>query len=219
MLAARRITGIVPTRRDPNRASIRVDGKAVATVSFRHVQDLNLHVGRPWDDALADAVAQAALYDKAMKRALNRLDRRAMSRRELDRKLKELEFDEPTRQRVLDRLAELGLLDDAAFARAIVRETLARKPAGRRLLQQKLFQKGIDRRVADAAIAEALDATDQSAAAVELVRKRLRSMQRLDPVARKRRLYGLLARRGFDPDAIDDALRAAAADIDAADSP
>lgn len=206
MLASRRITALRPTKRDPDRASIHVNGRVVATLSYRHISELRIEEGQVWDEALAQRVAETALYEKAMKRAMNRLNRRAMSRRQLDRKLTELEFDEPTRKRVLDRLESLSLLDDEAYGRAVVREAMSRKPAGPRLLQQKLYQKGIDRKLADRLIAEAVEPDDQVGKAVELAQRKLRSLSRFDAVTRKRRLYGLLARRGFGPETIGDAL-------------
>lgn len=206
MTADRQITAIVPSSRNPERASIRVNGRAVATLSNKHVADLDLRVGQPWTPELADRVAEAAQYDKALRKAMNRLARRAMSRRDLDRKLIDLEFDAPTRQRVLDRLAELGYLDDAAFGKALIRETVLRKPAGPFLLKQKLMQKGLDRTLIDRLVEDATETRDQTADAVDLLRRRLRSMQRLDPAARRRRLYGLLARRGYDIDTISNAL-------------
>jgi regulatory protein len=208
MLAASRITGIVPSRRDPTRVSIRVDGRAVATLSGRHIADLGLHIGQAWDGDLAAVVADAAEFEKAMKRAMNRLGARALSRRQLGRKLADLGFAEAVRDRVLDRLQELHLLDDDALARSVVRDVLARKPAGRRFLQQKLFQRGVDRAVADRAIDEVLGEVDQAQAATELARRRLRSLQRFDAQTQKRRLYGLLARRGFGGDTIDAVMRA-----------
>lgn len=213
MLANQRITALRPTRRSPDRATVRVEGKVVATLSMKRIAELGLEVGQPWNDELAEQVAQAATFDRAMKKAMNRLGRRMLSRRQLDDKLRTLEFEQPVRQRVLDRLTELNLLDDEAFGRALIRDILLRKPAGPRLLQQKLFQKGIDRSLADRLVAEAVEPDDQVEQAVSLTRKRLRSMQRLDGMTRKRRLYGLLARRGFAPDTIDQAMRAVADEL------
>lgn len=218
MLADQRITAITPTRRSVERATVRVAGKVVATLSTRRIAELGLEVGQPWDDALAQRVAEAATFDQAMKKAVNRLNRRMLSRRQLDEKLRGLEFEAPVRERVLDRLTELKLLDDEAFGRALVRETMGRRPAGPRLLQQKLFQKGIGRQLADRLIAEAVEPDDQVEQAVLLCRKRLRTMSRLDATARKRRLYGLLARRGFTPDTIEAAMRAVRAELADADA-
>lgn len=201
------ITALSPTKRDPSRVSIKVGRKHIATLSQKLVGELGLAVGQSWDDALADRVEAATVYDQAMRKALNRLNHRAMSRGQLDRKLRELEFDEPTRTAVLDRLAELRLLDDEAFGRALIRETLARKPAGPRLLQQKLYQKGLPRELIDRLVAEATaDSDDQREQATRFAETKLRSMQRLDLATRKRRLYGQLARRGFSPDVIRDVM-------------
>lgn len=211
------ITAITPTARDPRRATVRAGrggpngkgkGKVVATLPTREIEALGLHVDQPWDDALAARVEQAVHVDKAMRKAMNRLNRRAMSRRDLDRKLSDLGFDEPTRERVLNQLAKLKYLDDEALGRSLIRETRRAKPAGPRLLRQKLFQKGLDRTLIDQLLAEVRadpDAEPESEA-VELARRRLAQMARLEPAARQRRLFGLLARRGFEPETINAAL-------------
>ncbi len=196
------ITAIKPTQRNPGRLTVRVGRKVVATLPLGKIETLGLQVGQIWNDALAAKVAQAAVYDKALRQAMNRLNRRAMSRRDLDKKLKELEYDAPVREQVLDRLTELNYLDDEAYGRALVESTLRRKPAGPQLLRQKLYQKGLDRSLIEKLVGEATDAQDLAPGAVELARKKLQSMQRLDAETRRRRVYGLLARRGFNPDTI-----------------
>jgi regulatory protein len=81
------------------------------------------------------------------------------------------------------------------------------------LLRQKLYQKGIGRSLIEKLVGEATDAQDLAPGAVELARKKLRSMQRLDIDTRKRRLYGLLARRGFNPDTISSVMAELADEI------
>ncbi len=196
------ITAIKPTQRNPGRLTVRVGRKVVATLPLGKIETLGLQVGQMWDDALAAKVAQAAVYDKALRQAMNRLNRRAMSRRDLDKKLKELEYETPVRDQVLDRLTELNYLDDEAYGQALVESTLRRKPAGPQLLRQKLYQKGLDRSLIEKLVGEATDAQDLAPGAVELARKKLQSMQRLEAETRRRRIYGLLARRGFNPDTI-----------------
>ena len=205
-----RITSLDATRRDSNRVAVKIDGKFVTAISARSLRELRLEVGMQVDPALLRALEEAAVYDKALQKALDRLGRRAHSRRELDLKLRRLEYETAVRERVLDRLAELGLIDDRAFAEAVVRDTAARKPAGPRLLKQKLMQKGVEGETVDEVLADLAPTADQQAAqALELVRKKLPSMTRLDAATRKRRLYGMLGRRGFDYDAIESALRVA----------
>jgi regulatory protein len=111
---------------------------------------------------------------------------------------------------VVQRLTELELLDDRAYGQMLIRDLTRGKPAGPALLKQKLYAKGLDRKLIDELVAEATDDPDQQAEdATDFARKKARSMRHLEPEKQKRRLYGQLARRGFAPDAIRTAMDAA----------
>ena len=210
------IVAIRPTQRDANRATVRVGIKdsrkkprVVATLTTRIIADMGLHVGQAWTDELARRVEGGVGLDKAMRAAMARLSRRAMSGWMLRDKLRQLGHSSPVIEQVLERLAELDLLDDEQFGRALVRDTMARKPAGPALLKQKLFQKGIRGALADKLIAEATaDSDQQRDAAIAFAQKRAVSMASLDAPTRERRLYGQLSRRGFTPDTIRAAMEA-----------
>ena len=209
------ITAIHPTKRDPKRASIKVAGRYVAALPYKTIDELGLAVGMVWDDAIAAQVEQASTFDKAYNQALSRLNRRAMSSHQLNTKLRELEHDEDTRQRVIDRLIELGLIDDEAYGRALIREIQNRKAAGPHLLRSKLMQKGLDRNLIDRLIEETEpDHDDAVNQALELARRKLRSLRQVDTNTQKRRVWGLLARRGFNSDVIATAVQQAIADDD-----
>jgi regulatory protein len=98
---------------------------------------------------------------------------------------------------VLDRFTEVGLIDDAAFARAWVSSRQAGRGLARRALSAELRAKGVEPEVA----AEAVDEVDddaERAAARALVQRRLGAMSRLDRVTATRRLMGMLARKGYN---------------------
>ena len=97
---------------------------------------------------------------------------------------------------VLDRFGEVGLIDDAAFARMWVSSRQAGRGLARRALQAELRAKGVDAEVAAEAV-EVVDDDDERAAARQLVERRFRSMQRLDRATASRRLVGMLARKGY----------------------
>lgn len=209
-----RIVAIQPTQRDSQRATVRVSdakavpggklprGRVVVTLQLKHLDELGLKVGMAWTPALTEAVVAVAAYDRALRQALDRLTRRRMSRRELDRKLQPLGHTEPVREKVLARLTELGLLDDRAYAEALVRD-LQRRPAGPRLLRRKLYEKGIASELIDAVLAESAGCSqEQQTAALTLARKKLPGLQRVDAITRRRRLSGLLTRRGFSLEVI-----------------
>jgi regulatory protein len=97
---------------------------------------------------------------------------------------------------VLDRFGEVGLIDDAAFARMWVSSRQTGRGLARRALQAELRAKGVAPEVAAEAV-EVVDDDDERAAARQLVERRLRSMQRLDRATASRRLMGMLARKGY----------------------
>ncbi len=100
--------------------------------------------------------------------------------------------------RLLDRFEEVGLVDDAAFARSWVEQRRVRPRAGPAGLAQELRRKGIDDEVAREALDE-IDPDDEVEAARTLVRRRLRSVRDLDQQVAVRRLTGMLARKGYPP--------------------
>lgn len=217
-----RISALRPTNRDPLRSTVKVDGRAVGTLSQKLIDDLDLKIGSPFTPQLADAVAEAVIYDKAFRAATRRLARRAMSTGMIRQKLRTPPRPKRTKagdtrpprepdprtpdhviDQVLQRLDELGLMDDRAFGQALIRELTRSKAAGPMLLRQKLYAKGIDRKLIDELVAEATSDPDQQAdGATDFARKKIRSMLHLEPDVIQRRLYGQLARRGFTPDAI-----------------
>ena len=97
---------------------------------------------------------------------------------------------------VLDRFTEVGLIDDAAFARAWVSSRQAGRGLARRALSAELRAKGVDAEVAAAAL-DTVDPQEEWDAARRLVARRLPSMHRLDRPTAERRLMGMLARKGY----------------------
>ena len=229
----REITAIAAHSRDPERVVVRSGRAAVAVLKRDTAVELDLHVGQPLTTALVARLRDVAAVDKARQLALRILGQRAVSRAALIDRLQKREFSAETARRVADRLEAVGLLDDEAYGRAVLRQLTLAKPAGPRLMRQKLIQKGLDRALIDrlvaeatsgAAAEEALSGSADSATAVDspmtaldrLVARKLATMRGLDRATQARRLYGLLARRGFDYDqaseAVDRAFRSAEGD-------
>lgn len=129
---------------------------------------------------------------------LNQLTGQPRSRHELAEKLRAKGVPEDLGNRLLDRFEEVGLVDDEAFARMWIESRQPGKGLGRRALAHELRRKGIGDDVAREAL-EAIDPDDEEAAARALVRKKLRSLRRVDQATATRRLVGLLARKGHGP--------------------
>lgn len=130
---------------------------------------------------------------------------RDRTRHELEQALAKKQVPDHAAAEALDRLTEVGLIDDQRFADAWF-EAQQRRQRSTRALRHELRTKGVHDELVDQAAAAADDGADLQAAQA-LVAKRLPSLQRLDHQARYRRLAGQLARRGFGPGVISTVLR------------
>jgi regulatory protein len=131
----------------------------------------------------------------ARKILLDQLAGRARTRSELAAKLAQRHVPDDVAGRLLDRFEEVGLIDDAAFAREWVAQRQEGRGLARRALAQELRRKGIDDEVARDALG-VIEESDEVEAARVLVRRKLRSVRGLEPDTAVRRLVGMLARKG-----------------------
>lgn len=141
--------------------------------------------------------------------ALKLLERTRRTRRDLERRLKEKDFEAATITTTLDRLAEVGLVDDVEYARAWLAGRWGRKPSGWRRLVQELRGKGVSEEDAEKArelLSERGSAPDEVESAAKLVAQARKRYAKLDLHVQRQRLYALLARRGYDRDVIRRAL-------------
>jgi regulatory protein len=203
------ITAITPVPRHPGRYEVLVDGKRFATLSLDAIDRLGLVVGGGVA-GVEERIAQEAAALKVYDRALNMLAFRARSSAELARALVRKGEPKELADRAVVRLQEQGLLDDAAFAESFTRAKVLGAHQSKRRVQQDLARKGVARGVSDQAIATVFEeeGVDQREVVEQAARKKLRSLLRLDPVVRRRRLYAFLARRGYDGDDIRVAMHA-----------
>ena len=118
------------------------------------------------------------------------------TRQQLADLLAQRDVPEDAAEAVLDRFTEVGLIDDAAFARAWVSSRQAGRGLARRALSAELRAKGVEPEVAAEAVGE-VDDDDERAAARRLVERRAGAMRRLDRTTATRRLMGMLARKGY----------------------
>jgi regulatory protein len=145
---------------------------------------------------------------------------RPRTRAELAKALQRRGVDEEVAASVLDRYDEVGLIDDAAFARAWVTSRHAGRGLARRALANELRQRGVDSDLVNAALDD-LDGETEAATARALVDRKIRTMGSAPPEAMFRRLVGMLARKGYPAGvavgAVKDALAARAEAAEFAD--
>jgi len=148
--------------------------------------------------------------DRCREAALTLLERTRRTRADLSRRLRLKGYAEGVINGVLERLAEVGLVDDAQYARAFIQGRWGRRAAGWRRIEQDLRRRGVpagDIARARAEFMTAEPSTDEDDLARRVVRQAERRYVALEPHVRRQRLYALLVRRGFDGDIIERVLR------------
>lgn len=150
-------------------------------------------------------------YDVARQIVLRQLALAPKSRKQLRDKLRQRNCPDDVAEAVLDRMGEVGLVDDEAYAGMLVRSQQASRGLARRALARELRTKGVDDETARATL-ETIDPTAEREQAERLVAKRLRTMHGLDATVQTRRLAGMLARKGYPADLAMAVIREAIAD-------
>ncbi|MDF1808596.1 MAG: regulatory protein RecX [Phycisphaerales bacterium] len=201
------VTALRPCRDDPARVTLFVDRRRLGRISLETKADHDIEVGTRWDQNLSDLLTNELNQGNAFRAAVRILTKRSKSKFELSRKLKEYGYESDAISWAIDELTRLQVLDDENYARVFVRNQLARKPAGRRLLTGKLRERGIETEIINLVLDEALEDRDSLADARKLAQSAARSISdRHQPEVRVRRITGRLARRGFDYDTIRTAI-------------
>lgn len=127
---------------------------------------------------------------------LRKLSAQARTRSELSEALRAKDIPDDVAGRVLDRMDEVGLVDDATFARDWVASRQQRRHLSRRKLADELRAKGVAPELVDDALVDVAD-DDEYEAAMALAQRKLASLSRHDLTVQRRRLAGMLERRGF----------------------
>jgi regulatory protein len=129
---------------------------------------------------------------------LRLLTLRARTRAELHEALTARGVPEPASTKVLDRLTAVGLVDDRAFADAYALSRQRDRGLAVREISRQLRSKGVDEAVITDAVS-GMGTAAEAEVARQLVVRKLRSMTRLAPEVKTRRLVAMLARKGYSP--------------------
>ena len=212
------ITQITEHPRKPGRYVVDVDGKQFAIVTADALAATKARIGVVVDNRLAAHLNEANELTAAYDRALNLLAFRARSARELQRRLVQKGVTAERADRVIAKLREAGLIDDADFARQLTRSKMS-AGTSRRRVHQELFKRGVPREVADEAVEQVVEEEGLTdAESIErIARKKWRTLHGLDDPTRRRRLFAFLARRGFDSDDVSRVVRQLAGEGTSAD--
>ncbi len=135
-------------------------------------------------------------YAVARTIVLRQLTMAPRSRHQLREKLRQRDCPDDVAETVLDRMTEVGLVDDEKYAEALVRSKQVSRGLSKRGLAHELRATGVDREIADGVLAQVTPIEEEGRARA-LVDARMPRLRGLDKEVAIRRLGGLLARKGY----------------------
>ncbi len=182
-----------------------LDGADGMTVDRSTFDESGYRIGSDLTEEQLERLLTDSATRRAKEKALFLLGRRDYARAELQKKL-EQEAPPAVAAGVAERLTELGLLDDAAYARRLARHLSEYKGYPRRRVEQELLRRGIEWELAHRAAAE--PEQDDTQRAVTLIRKKYAG--KIGDRDARQRTAAALVRRGFSYDTVRQALEAVA---------
>jgi SOS response regulatory protein OraA/RecX len=189
-----RVTKLRPSR--GGRYVVHLDEVNVGTISEAAVARHRLHLERELSEEEAQALRDDALVDGALAAAYRLLAQRSRSRHELGQRLTLKGHTEDVVAVVLDRLAQQGMLDDAAFAAAFVADKRGLAGWGGERIAAELRRLGVSPAIIEAALGSPESDDDAEAARAAALLARMGAPGTpLD--AARRRAFERLRRRGF----------------------
>lgn len=184
------ITAVEPRKK--GLSALYIDGEFAVKLDTEVLLAHRFDVGREIGDEELHACILDSDYKRCKDKALWLISFRDYSRSELLRKLRR-DYPEDCCEKAVLRLEELGLLDDGKFARHYAADLVNLKHLSTRGVQQKLYEKGIDRDLIDEVLGELfIDEKEQIRTVIEKKYARV-----LEDEKGLRRCANALARLGF----------------------
>src|SRR5688500_259739 len=196
------ITKLVEQKRRANRRNVFLDGAFAFGINLNVVAKFRLREGMTLTAEQVEEIRRGEVRQECFDHATKLLGMRLHSRSELRRKLVRVEYGDSVIDGVLDDLARMGYVDDQRFAKTKALSAAQHKHHGKRRAMVELMKSGVERETANRAVEDVYEQTDSVALARQLVAKQTPRLRKLDPLVARRRLVGMLQRRGFDYDTI-----------------
>ena len=202
------IQELKPSKRVQGRWLTVLEDGSILRLGENEIIDFALCAGKELTEEEAEGL-MASLHRSGLKeKALSLLARKPQSRKELERKLSQWEATQEEAAAICERMAELGYLDDAAYAAQVVRYYSA-KGYGERKLRDELYCRGVPRELWE----DALDQAQDSSTAIDaFLTKKLGG--RTPDRQELKKLSDALARRGYHWSEINEALGRCGAEVE-----
>lgn len=186
-----RVERIEASKHKKGRILVFLEDGACLKITEQELLDFGLRSGDQLDEAALERLKEAAGISNTRAAAADLIGKRAMSRRDLERKLQEKGAGEAEARYAAEWLEAIGALNDAEYAAALVRH-YGGMGYGPARVREKLYEKGVPRELWEDALEELPEDGGQVDA---FLQSKLRGRE--PDEKEKRRLTNALLRRGF----------------------
>ena len=193
-----KITAIEPRRKQM--CALFIDGEYVMNLDAQTLIENRFDVGREIDDDELKDIIDKSNERRAKEKALWLISYRSHSKKELFDKLKR-GFDEASAQKAVDRMEELGLINDEEFAKLYARKLVNGKKMSVKAAEYELYRKGIDKITAEQVLGEL--EYDPQTQIIEFITKKYKN---ISDEKIKRRAVAALQRKGYSWEEIKQAI-------------
>lgn len=139
-------------------------------------------------------------YQYLLNASFRFLSFRPRSRKEIHDFLKKKIYGPELIEKTIERLRELGHVDDTKFVQWWVEQRQGRKPKGMQLIVYELMSKGVARDIIEQVLSS--DLGDQKELAKKAISKKIDTLKNVSVLEKKKKLGDFLFRRGFSGDVI-----------------
>ena len=186
-----RIDEVKKSERKKGRFLVRLEDGNILRVTEEELLRFGLRAGLELDGETLEAVKASVKKSSAKAAAANMIGSRALSKKELTKRLIKKGNDEADAQAAADWLEDIGAVDDTGYAAALVRH-YGGKGYGTARVREELRRRGVDRELWD----EALEEMPETAEILDrLIQKKCKGD--LSDPKEKKRVSDALMRRGF----------------------
>jgi regulatory protein len=200
------ITNLEKQKRAKGRYNIFVDGEFFCGLYEDTILKFDVHVNESVDEKELEKIREFDEFVYGKNAAYHYLSYRIRTISEIRKKLKEKKISEGSIQKVLELLETQKLTNDSEFARALIADQLKKKPVGKKILRQKLFEKGVPKKISDEVLENELTEEYEKELAGESFRKYLPKLRGRQYMEKKRKAFDFMARSGFDFEIINEIL-------------
>lgn len=199
------ISKIEAQKNNKDRYSIFLDGEFAFGI---HVDVLVMHGLRKGMELDKDEL-EALVHDESVKKAvlagIKHISYKQRTRKEVADKLRDLEHTPDQIEEAIDKLEEMGFLDDEGYAEEFVDTRQVRY--GRKRIFLELRKRGIPEHIAEKALDEVLDVDAGYQKALELAKKKYAQCDGLEAQKAAARIQGMLLRKGYSYDVVNNIIK------------